>query len=241
MVFLLGFGVAERFVGIDKISVNSPYPRKNLIPEIKRMCIRERVRGLSMFELIILLFKNNEYESLNKSRQVNLLSLFIHDKDRKIKDYWPSIRMCSRNGYIVKDATMWCDYSDSLRYLGKDLHNAKYVCPDDLDAEHEKCMKKILKMDEEKALNEDLAKTLKKEYKYAISKLKKGFAYNLFLTIKIKKGLNLVPFLVLPMNNSLEINVNCGERGIRTPDTVSRIHTFQACALNHSAISPDIQ
>lgn len=30
----------------------------------------------------------------------------------------------------------------------------------------------------------------------------------------------------------------CGERGIRTPDTVSRIHTFQACALNHSAISP---
>jgi hypothetical protein len=29
-----------------------------------------------------------------------------------------------------------------------------------------------------------------------------------------------------------------GERGIRTLDTVSRIHAFQACALNHSAISP---
>jgi hypothetical protein len=31
-----------------------------------------------------------------------------------------------------------------------------------------------------------------------------------------------------------------GERGIRTPGTVSRTHAFQACALNHSAISPSI-
>src|SRR5215207_5730784 len=29
-----------------------------------------------------------------------------------------------------------------------------------------------------------------------------------------------------------------GRGGIRTPDTVSRIHTFQACALNHSATLP---
>ena len=31
-----------------------------------------------------------------------------------------------------------------------------------------------------------------------------------------------------------------GERGIRTPDTVSRLHAFQACALNHSATSPGV-
>ena len=30
-----------------------------------------------------------------------------------------------------------------------------------------------------------------------------------------------------------------GESGIRTHDTVSRIHAFQACAFSHSAISPD--
>src|SRR5579884_1505759 len=29
-----------------------------------------------------------------------------------------------------------------------------------------------------------------------------------------------------------------GERGIRTHDRVSPIHAFQACAFNHSAISP---
>ncbi len=31
---------------------------------------------------------------------------------------------------------------------------------------------------------------------------------------------------------------NGGENGIRTHDRIYPIHAFQACALNHSAISP---
>jgi hypothetical protein len=31
---------------------------------------------------------------------------------------------------------------------------------------------------------------------------------------------------------------HCGETGIRTPDTISCMHAFQACAFSHSAISP---
>ena len=31
---------------------------------------------------------------------------------------------------------------------------------------------------------------------------------------------------------------NIGERGIRTPGTVTRTHAFQACSLSHSDISP---
>ena len=33
---------------------------------------------------------------------------------------------------------------------------------------------------------------------------------------------------------------NGGESGIRTHGTFNSTHTFQACALNHSAISPKI-
>jgi hypothetical protein len=33
---------------------------------------------------------------------------------------------------------------------------------------------------------------------------------------------------------------NGGEEGIRTLDTVPRIHAFQAGAINHSATSPDL-
>ncbi len=35
-------------------------------------------------------------------------------------------------------------------------------------------------------------------------------------------------------------NRNGGERGIRTPETVSRLHAFQACAFSHSATSPKV-
>ena len=32
--------------------------------------------------------------------------------------------------------------------------------------------------------------------------------------------------------------ISGGERGIRTLDTIARIHAFQACAFSHSATSP---
>ena len=38
--------------------------------------------------------------------------------------------------------------------------------------------------------------------------------------------------------NLLELTHISGDRGIRTLDTVSRIHTFQACLFNHSSRSP---
>jgi hypothetical protein len=37
---------------------------------------------------------------------------------------------------------MWVDYIDQLRFLGKDLHNAHYVCPADLHREHDRYVAK---------------------------------------------------------------------------------------------------
>lgn len=42
-----------------------------------------------------------------------------------------------RNGYFIGKPTEWCDYIDLLRFFGKDLHNARYVCPADLSAAHD--------------------------------------------------------------------------------------------------------
>lgn len=38
-------------------------------------------------------------------------------------------------------------------------------------------------------------------------------------------------------NSTISIRYG-GQRGIRTLDTLSRIHAFQACAFNHSATCP---
>lgn len=72
--------------------------------------------------------------------------------------YWPSARICIRNGYKIKDAGLWCDYIDFLRFFGKDLHNAKYVCPTDLRAEHDRYMRKKAKLDAQQELEKQLAK-----------------------------------------------------------------------------------
>ena len=50
--------------------------------------------------------------------------------------------------------------------------------------------------------------------------------------------------LIKKTNIKLDININIylingGESGIRTHGTFDSTHTFQACALNHSAISPN--
>ena len=45
--------------------------------------------------------------------------------------------------------------------------------------------------------------------------------------------------LSAPIFNVLNsLGKNGGETGIRTLETVTRLHTFQACAFDHSATSP---
>jgi hypothetical protein len=50
-------------------------------------------------------------------------------------------------------------------------------------------------------------------------------------------GRSVIPSIFLRYFKDLQRN-NGGGSGIRTRDTVSRIHTFQACAFNHSATPP---
>ena len=68
--------------------------------------------------------------------QYDLLCHCLHSSTR-LEDYWPSVKICLRNGYTITDGSMWCDTIDLLRRMGKDTHSPKYVCPADLKAEHD--------------------------------------------------------------------------------------------------------
>jgi hypothetical protein len=66
-----------------------------------------------------------------------------------------------------------------------------------------------------------------------------GPSLRIFLLDKKTSFLGLVSLIRSTKTLKISQKHNkCGERGIRTLDTVSRIHTFQACSLNHSDISP---
>jgi hypothetical protein len=65
----------------------------------------------------------------------------------------------------------------------------------------------------------------------------KRFALYLFLFSHIYESrlLTLVKIEKAPIGT---FHFFCGEGGIRTRDSVSTIHTFQACSFNHSDTSP---
>lgn len=136
----------------NRIYTGEIYPRQKFIPELKRTQFGKYIHLTRPLDLLTSLLSDNRMETLLKTEQTELLKLFLKDKSRKIADYWASIRICNRNGYIIRDASLWCDYIDNLRFFGKDLHNAKYVCPHDLHKEHDKYMDKKAKADAQKEI-----------------------------------------------------------------------------------------
>ncbi|MDR1090459.1 MAG: PcfJ domain-containing protein [Prevotella sp.] len=134
------------------------YPKQQLIPELKRTGIKKRHFNQRPFDVYRALLKDNRMEILLKSGQTHLFNAFLSDTSRKSDNYWASIRICIRNGYQIKDATLWLDYIDYLHMFGKDLHNAKYVCPADLHKEHDRYMAKKAKADAQLALEKQLEK-----------------------------------------------------------------------------------
>jgi DNA-directed RNA polymerase subunit RPC12/RpoP len=124
---------------IDPIGI---YPRRLVIPQIKRNGFNGDFYECTPFDLFHSILTNSVSETLLKSGQINLMKLFIYAPHYSKEKYWASIKVCIRNGYSIEDASMWCDYIDLLYFFHKDIHNAKYVCPTDLKTEHDRLMAK---------------------------------------------------------------------------------------------------
>lgn len=113
------------------------HPRPQLLPELRRSGYNGQFYHISPSEMFCALLRDSRAETLLKTGQVTLLKYFA-ENPRALDNYWPSMRVVIRSGYAVTDVGMWCDYIDLLRFFNKDLHNAKYVCPADLKAEHDR-------------------------------------------------------------------------------------------------------
>ena len=103
-------------------------------------------------------------ETLLKCRQYRLLRLHVNSS--RCVTHWRSICICIRNKYKVKDASMWCDYVDLLRYFGKDVNNPIYICPKNLKAEHDKYVEKKKVCEARKQLEAQMKKALRDEARF---------------------------------------------------------------------------
>lgn len=145
------------------------YPKPELIPELRRNGYDGRFYDLSPSELFCALLRDSRAETLLKAEQITLLQHFV-TAACKIDDYWPSIRIVLRNGYPITDVGTWCDYIDLLRFFGKDLRNARYVCPADLRAGHDHYVVKKRKYELALAEEESLHRELEREDEYRRAK-----------------------------------------------------------------------
>lgn len=112
-------------------------------------------------------------EELVKQRQYGILGFWQHAGGHlKDRTRWQhAVRICERNNYIVDDGSMYVDYIELLRYFNLDTHNAKYVCPVDLKAAHDKLLEKKNKIEAEKEM-ERKAKEIEKQDKLYKERMK---------------------------------------------------------------------
>lgn len=157
----------------DKYDINGKYiyPHRNILPKIKRNGYTGRFHGISSSELFKILLSDREAEILAKNGQFDLLR---YKWNRSYKEFTMpfahSIRIANRNKYIIKDASMWYDYLNLLEYFHLDTHNAHYVCPRNLKAEHDRLMTRKQRIEEKIAYEKKLAEARKWEAKYRESK-----------------------------------------------------------------------
>lgn len=118
------------------------YPRKELLPELKKQGLNRLFPDVTPSKLIRDLLKGgNDAELCLKTGQISMLKHMYRNGFSQLR-YKPSFNICNRNHYIIKDASLWEDYMSLLAYFGKDLRNAHYVCPKNLKVAHDRLLAK---------------------------------------------------------------------------------------------------
>ena len=116
--------------------------RMSVLPEIRRNGFKGNFYGISPRMLFQGILSDNRIETMLKVGQIEMLRYFIKTENKEIDKLWQYVKICIRNRYTIKDATLWTDLISALAYCGKDLHNPKYICPDDLQSAHNHWIKK---------------------------------------------------------------------------------------------------
>lgn len=121
------------------------YPKAKLLPILRRNGLRTSFHGVTPAKLIRAILGESKYaEMLIKTRQYSMLDFYLH---RGCLSHPWTINICNRNGYIIKDGSMYDDYLRLLDYFHLDTHNAHYVCPKNMKAAHDKLLERKRKIE----------------------------------------------------------------------------------------------
>ena len=166
-----GGGGYYYFNDVYDVNCNFIYPRLNISPffrmkGIDKDMVRWLVRNnINIPDAFCSLAKDARMETLLKTGYQALFVRFVK-ADISLGKYWKSINICHRHGYAIDDAIVWCDHIDMLDELGMDIHNPKYICPEDLRKQHDRLSMRLARKRDKEKLERDIANAAAAEGKY---------------------------------------------------------------------------
>lgn len=123
------------------IGAYKTYPTIKVIPELKRNGFNGDLHNITPQELFTSILTDSRAETLLKAGHGSHLRYFIAYPSA-FNECWHSYKIALRRGYTINDISMWCDHIHLLRHFGKDIRNPHFICPADLNSEHNRLIEK---------------------------------------------------------------------------------------------------
>ena len=155
-----------------QISYSPIYPKFKTTDTLRRNGFKDDFHGIAPTDLIPALLSDSRVETLLKAGRTKHLKYFL-DNSRAFDTCWQSYKIAVRKGYDITDISLWCDYVNMLRRLGKDIHNPKYVCPANLYEEHDRREMELRRQYEREEIKRKKQKAMENEERFR--KLKSKF------------------------------------------------------------------
>ena len=139
-------------------------PDMKVIPQIWRNGFDGAFHGIEPLTLFKAMLTDHRIETMMKQCRYGHVRHFI-DHPRHLETCWNAYKIANRNHYLITDIGKWADYICMLVEMGKDIRSPHYICPDNLEAEHDRISEKIRAKKEKERTEEEIRKALKNEDK----------------------------------------------------------------------------
>ena len=113
-----------------------------VIPQIWRNGFDGAFHGIEPLTLFKAMLTDHRIETMMKQCRYGHVRHFI-DHPRHLETCWNAYKIANRNHYLITDIGKWADYICMLVEMGKDIRSPHYICPDNLEAEHDRISEKI--------------------------------------------------------------------------------------------------
>ncbi len=137
----------------------------SVIPEIKRNGFNGDFHHCYPRALCKKLLTDNRIETAWKVGQYRLVRHSLSNS-YEFSRHWSSIKVAIRHKYQIKDPSLWYDMLNAMSYLGKDVLNPKFICPENLKKSHDEWIAKKQAKEAQEARRRELERQMSEEERY---------------------------------------------------------------------------